>query len=255
MARNLYLVGTAGSGKSTLTHAFRTWMDSQGLNAICVNLDPGADALPFEPEVDIRDWIRLDEVMAKYGLGPNGAQVLAADLLALNTKEVGDVLESFEADYFLIDTPGQMELFTFRESSRIVIDAFGREDSALVYLNDPALVKQPSGLVSSLLLVATTQFRHSLPFVNVLSKADLLKPEELEQVVKWSLDPFDLYDALVRAEATPKIALDISFFESLERIGVYRRLVPVSSETMFGFEEVYNAVQQVFAGGEDLRPD
>ncbi|MEK6851087.1 MAG: ATP/GTP-binding protein, partial [Candidatus Thermoplasmatota archaeon] len=164
-------------------------------------------------------------------LGPNGAQVLAADLLALNTKEVADVLETFDTGYFLIDTPGQMELFTFRESSRIVIDAFGREDSALVYLNDPALVKQPSGLVSSLLLVATTQFRHSLPFVNVLSKADLLTPEELEQVVKWSLAPFALYDALVRAEMTPKTVLDVSFFESLEAIGVFRRLVPVSAET------------------------
>jgi GTPase SAR1 family protein len=255
VARNLYFIGTAGSGKSTLTHAFRTWMESQGLNAVTVNLDPGAESLPYEPEVDIRDWIRVDEIMDKQGLGPNGAQVVAADMLALNTKEVADVLETFETGYFLIDTPGQMELFTFRESSRVVIDAFGREDSALVYLNDPALVRQPSGLISSLLLVATTQFRHSIPFVNVLSKADLLTPEELEQVVKWSLDPFALYDALVTAEVTPKTTLDISFFESLETIGVYRRLVPVSSDAMFGFEDVYNHVQQVFEGGEDLRPD
>ena len=255
MARNLYLIGTAGSGKTTLTRAFRSWMESQGLDAVQVNLDPGADTLPYEPEVDIRDWIRLDEIMAQHGLGPNGAQVLAADMLALNAKEIGDVLETFETSYFLIDTPGQMELFTFRESARIVIDTFGREDSALVYLNDPALVKYASGFISSLLLVATTQFRHSLPFVNVLSKADLLQPEELEQVVKWSLDPFALYDALAKSEATPKTALDLTFFESLETIGVYRRLHPVSAEAMFGFEEIYNQVQQVFEGGEDLRPD
>src|SRR3990170_2202670 len=176
MARNLYLLGTAGSGKTTLTHAFQTWMQSLGLDSITVNLDPGVEDLPYEPDVDVRDWIRLDEIMAQRGLGPNGAQIVAADLLALNANEIAEVLGKFETNYVLIDTPGQMELFTFRESARVVIDTFGREDSALVYLNDPALVKQPSGLVSSMLLVATTQFRHALPFINVLSKSDLLTP-------------------------------------------------------------------------------
>jgi len=255
VARNLYFIGTAGSGKSTLTHAFRTWMESQGLDAVSVNLDPGADRLLYEPEVDIRDWIRLDEVMEQHGLGPNGAQVVAADMLALNANEVGRVLEGFETSYFLIDTPGQIELFTFREASRVIIDTFGREDTALVYLNDPALVKHPSGYISAILLAATTQFRHGVPFVNVLSKSDLLTPEELEQVVKWSLDPFALYDALVKGDVTPKTSLDVSFFESLETIGVYKRLHPISAETLFGFEEIYGQVQQVFEGGEDLRPD
>ena len=255
MARNLYFIGTAGSGKTALTQAFRVWMESQGLDALQVNMDPGVDSLPYEPAVDIRDWIRLDEIMRERGLGPNGAQIVAADMLALNAKEVADVLETFETSYFLIDTPGQMELFTFRESSGIVIDAFGRADSALVYLNDPALVKRASGFISSTLLVATTQFRHSLPFVNVLSKADLLTAEEREQIVQWSLDPFLLYDALVSGDATPKTTLDVSFFESLETIGVYKRLIPVSAEEMSGFEDVYDQIQQVFEGGEDLRPD
>jgi len=255
VARNLYFIGTAGSGKTALTQAFRVWMESQGLDALQVNMDPGVDSLPYEPAVDIRDWIRLDEIMRERGLGPNGAQIVAADMLALNAKEVADVLETFETSYFLIDPPGQMELFTFRESSGIVIDAFGRADSALVYLNDPALVKRASGFISSTLLVATTQFRHSLPFVNVLSKADLLTAEEREQIVQWSLDPFLLYDALVSGEATPKTTLDVSFFESLETIGVYKRLIPVSAEEMSGFEDVYDQIQQVFEGGEDLRPD
>jgi len=255
VARNLYFIGTAGSGKTALTQAFRVWMESQGLDALQVNMDPGVDSLPYEPAVDIRDWIRLDEIMRERGLGPNGAQIVAADMLALNAKEVADVLETFETSYFLIDTPGQMELFTFRESSGIVIDAFGRADSALVYLNDPALVKRASGFISSTLLVATTQFRHSLPFVNVLSKADLLTAEEREQIVQWSLDPFLLYDALVSGDATPKTTLDVSFFESLETIGVYKRLIPVSAEEMSGFEDVYDQIQQVFEGGEDLRPD
>jgi len=255
MARNLYFIGTAGCGKSTMVRAFHEWMASQGLDTVTVNLDPGAERVPYDIDVDVRDWIRLSDVMDEHGLGPNGAQVLAADLLAMNAGEIRDVMEPINTNYFLIDTPGQMELFTFRESARVLIDAFGREDSALAYLNDPALVKTPSGLISSVLLSATAQFRHVLPFVNILSKSDLMSPEELESVVNWSLDPLALYEALMADAATPKTLLDVEFMKGMETIGVYRKLVPVSSEVMSGFEEIYTQVQLVFEGGEDLRPD
>lgn len=252
MARNLYFLGTAGSGKSTMVYAFQMWMNSQGLDCITVNLDPGAESLQYSPDLDVRDYVNLEEIMAEQGLGPNGAQVAAADLVALNAKELADVLETFQTNYVLIDTPGQIELFTFRASGPIMIDAFGRDESALLYLNDPALVKTPSGFISSVMLSATMQFRHSLPFINVLSKSDMLPEEDLERIVKWSLDPFALYEALFAESATPKTLLDVEFLKSMETIGVYRRLHPVSSDITFGFEEVYSQVQMVFEGGEDI---
>lgn len=251
MGRVLYFVGTAGSGKTTMVHAFDIWMQQHGYDTVLANLDPGAEGLPYDPDVDIKDWVSLKEVMEDYGLGPNGAQVLAADMLALNIQEVAEVLDTFRTDYVLIDTPGQMELFTFRASSRAVVEALG-EEAFLVYLTDPALAKSPSGLVSSLLLSATTQFRHSLPFLNVLSKSDLLTEEELQRTLKWSSDPYDLYDALLEERSSSKALLDVEFLKALESTGVYRRLTPISSELMFGFEDLYTAVQQTFQGGEDI---
>ena len=73
--------------------------------------------------------------------------------------------------------------------------------------------------------------------------------------MKWSLDPFALYEALFEEAATPKTLLDVEFLKSIEVIGVYRRVHPVSSELTFGFEEIYSQVQQVFEGGEDLSKD
>ncbi|NOZ77450.1 MAG: hypothetical protein GXO65_07335 [Euryarchaeota archaeon] len=67
MAVNLYFIGTAGSGKTTLTGAFKTWMDQHGFDAVTVNLDPGVENLPYTPDVDIREWISLPEVMDRYG--------------------------------------------------------------------------------------------------------------------------------------------------------------------------------------------
>lgn len=255
MARNLYFIGTAGAGKSTMVYAFQLWMNSQGLDCVTVNLDPGAENLAYAPDVDVKDWVDLAKIMEEQELGPNGAQVAAADLLALNAKEIAATLDTFETPYFLIDTPGQIELFTFRSSGPFIVDAFGRADSALVYLNDPNLIRHPSGFISSVLLNATVQFRHGLPFINVLSKSDMLTEADLEKVVKWSLDPVALYEALFEDPATPKTLLDVEFLRGMESIGVYRRLFPVSSELMFGLEEIYNQVQQVFEGGEDLSKD
>lgn len=255
MGHLIYFIGTAGSGKTTMVRALREWVEQRGLDAVTVNLDPGAEELPYPVDVDIKDWVSLREVMEEYHLGPNGAQILAADMLALNAKEVAEVLETFRSDYILVDTPGQMELFTFRQSSRVIIEAFGEEDAFLVYLMDPALAKVPSGLVSGLLLSATAQFRHALPFLNVLSKSDLLAEEELQAVLRWSSDIYALYDALLEERASAKVVLDVEFLKALESIGVYKRLTPVSSELMFGFEDIYNAVQQALAGGEDALPD
>ena len=84
MARNLYFLGTAGSGKTTMVYAFQMWMNSQGLDCVTVNLDPGAEALQYSPDLDVRDYVNMEEIMAEQGLGPNGAQVAAADMVAMN---------------------------------------------------------------------------------------------------------------------------------------------------------------------------
>lgn len=226
-----------------------------GLDSITVNLDPGVDNLPYAAEVDVRDWVRLAEVMEKYGLGPNGAQIMAADLIGLRAIEVASVLHEFKTDYVFIDTPGQFELFTFREASRVIIDAFGRSDSFLLYLTDPVLGKSPSGLISSMLLATVTQFRHSLPFMGVLAKADLLSDSEVEKVSEMSGNPDVLMAALESEGISPQSVINAEFFKGLENIGAFTPLSPLSAVEMRGFEDVYTQVQMVFEGGEDLSPD
>lgn len=253
--RNIYFIGTAGSGKSSLVHAFKEWTELQGLDSVILNLDPGAETVPYVPEVDIRDWVRLDEVMVEYALGPNGAQIVCSDMIALNAKEVAQTVDTFKSNYLLIDTPGQMELFAFRQSSTVIVDALGKEDSFLVFLSDPQLSRTPSGFVSSLMLCAVTHFRFLVPFINVLSKSDLLTDEELGRIMGWSRDPYSLYDSFSGEHGTPQTVLSIELFKAMESVGVYRELTPVSSEVPSGMEDIYNAIQQTFEGGEDLSPD
>lgn len=254
MAENvkIYFTGTAGSGKTTLVESFQYWMQQKGYDAITVNLDPGAERIPYSADVDIRDWVRLSEIMDRYGLGPNGAQVVCADMIGINAAEVKEAIDEFKTDYILIDTPGQIELFAYRESSHTVIKMLGEENSLLAFLFDPLLARDPMGFVSLIVLSASVQFRFQLPFVNVLAKADMLGEDAINDILVWGKDTMELENALIKKGKGMEKESSLELLKALKDISAYRSLTPISSETMMGMEDLYNAVQQVFMGGEDL---
>jgi GTPase SAR1 family protein len=251
----VYFIGTAGSGKSTLTYNFKQWMNNRGLDAITVNLDPGADNLSYDPDVDIRDWISLKEIMESYNLGPNGAQIAAADMLALNTTDIKKSIEKFKTDYVLIDTPGQLELFVFREAGKYIIKFLNPERSIIGYILDPALAKTASGFLSQLLLSINTSFRLGHPQINILSKVDLLNEEELDQLKKWVDESEELENAILEEKATIYREMSEGILRLIDEFKVHNQLFPTSKTKFFGIEDIYSQIQLQFEGGEDLMSD
>ena len=250
----LFFAGTAGSGKTSLVRAFHEWTKQSGLDAARVNLDPGSEDGPNEWDVDIREWVRLADVMDEYGLGPNGAQVASADLIALKVFEVKQAIAELKGDYVLVDTPGQVELFAFRESSRAIVEALGGDRALVAFLFDPTLARTASGFVSILLLSANVEFRFRLPMLNVLSKSDLLTPEQLEEIQRWGSEPDRLEEAVRSEYPTPEVQLSAEVFRAVATAGSMGTVIPTSSEQHQGLESLYRAAQQAFAGGEDLEP-
>jgi GTPase SAR1 family protein len=251
----LYLIGTAGSGKSTLTYNFQKWMSLRGLDAIAVNLDPGAENLPYEPDVDIRDWISLKEIMDSYGLGPNGAQIACADMLALNTEDIKKSIESFKTDYVLMDTPGQLELFVFREAGKYLIKFLNPEQSMIAYILDPALAKNASGYVSQLLLSISTNFRLGKPQINLLSKADMLTEKDLQKIKDWTSSKDELENGLLNEEASVYREMSEGLLNLIDDFGTNSKIYPTGKEDFFGIEDIYTQIQIQFKGGEDLMSD
>jgi hypothetical protein len=250
-----YFIGTAGSGKSTLTGNVNQWIKLRGLDTVIVNLDPGAENLPYEPDVDIRDWISLKEVMETNELGPNGAQIACADMIALNTDDVKESITSFKSDYILVDTPGQIELFVFRESGKYTVNFLSPKTSVICYLLDPLLARTASGFVSQLLLSITTNFRLNQPQINILSKADLLSKKDQEIIMKWSTDPEEIDEALINEEASVYREMSEGILQLIKEFGGHTRLIPTSKKNFFGIEDIYTDIQMQFAGGEDLMKD
>ncbi len=251
----LYLIGTAGSGKSTLTDNFKKWMNLKGLDAITVNLDPGAENLPYDPDVDIRDWISLKEVMETYSLGPNGAQIACADMLALNTEDVKKSIESFKTDYILMDTPGQLELFVFREAGKYIIEFFQPDRSVIGYLLDPSLAKTASGFVSQILLSLNTNFRLGKPHMNILSKIDLLEEKELEKIMRWGNSTFELENAIYNEQASIYREMSEKILSLIAEFQEKTRLFKTGLPEYMGIDDLYTSIQMQFKGGEDLTPD
>ena len=230
----VYFIGTAGSGKSTLTYNYKRWMELRSLDAIAVNLDPGEENLPYEPDVDIRDWISLKEIMDTYGLGPNGAQIACADMLALNTSDIKKSIESFKTDYVLMDTPGQLELFVFREAGKYIVKFLNPKRSIIAYLLDHALAKTASGFVSQLLLSLSTNYRLGASQVNILSKADVLSDQELDAVKRWSQDPDEIYNTILGEKASVHREMSEAILRLIKNFQDQTHLFPTGKEDFFG---------------------
>ena len=258
----LFVVGTAGAGKSSLVTAFQRWARFLEVDVLTINLDPGAERVHYDPEFDVRDLVSLSDVMDEYDLGPNGAQILAADLVASQAEDVFEEIDGISGDIMVVDTPGQVELFAFREASSHLVDVIGQGRACLVFLFDPMLSQTPSGFVSQMLLSSIVHFRLGLPTANFLSKSDLLDPETLEKILEWgeNLDVLEsaLYEessqqSLNAAQGGQRAEFAIGQLRMMKHASIQPGLIPLSSEMEEGLADILTFAQSIFGGMADTR--
>jgi GTPase SAR1 family protein len=246
----VFFIGTAGSGKSLLTAAFAEWLKIAKQEAICVNLDPGALRLPYTPDVDVRDFVRIDDLMDKYNLGPNGALVLAADLIADQIEAITREVEEFNADIVLVDTSGQMELFAFRESGPFIASELTKQPKAIVYLFDSLFSLNPLNYVSNLFLSAAVYNRFLIPQIPVLSKIDLLEHKDVDTIVDWSAKPQALESAIEEKLSGTRRLLSRNMMHAIYQLGLRFLLTPLSAKTNEGMLNLNTSLERVFTGGD-----
>ncbi len=246
----LYFVGTAGSGKSTLTHTFARWLRDAKLSVGTVNLDPGVLQLPYGPDIDVRDFVSLQGIMEQYNLGPNGGLIASIDLISAHLETLQEEIKDLGVDFLLFDTPGQIELFAFRETGPIIVSSLGEESRMLIYLVDAALGKTPAGLISSLLLSASVLVRFNLPHLNVLSRADLLNEDDLEQLTNWLDDSDQLIYALQQSRNELQAELSGALVNAIHRIFSGLEVVPLSAKNMETLDLLFSHVSNTLTGGE-----
>ena len=112
--RAIFIVGTAGVGKSLLTSQIFDYYSRNGAFVGTLNLDPGVENLPYTCDVDARDYVDILSIMRQYDLGPNGALIMAYDLIASKIEDLQHDIDNVNPDYLIVDTPGQIELFAYK---------------------------------------------------------------------------------------------------------------------------------------------
>jgi len=245
-----FIIGTAGSGKSLLTAAFSEWLKMQKQDVVTVNLDPGVLELPYSPDVDVRDYVDVTSLMDEYQLGPNAALIMAADLIAEEIDKVAAEIEALNPDIVLVDTPGQMELFAFRASGPFIVNEITKEPKAIIYLFDCIFCMNPLNYVSNMFLSAAVYNRFLTPQIHVLSKCDLLKPEDVNKIVDWSASPKKLEDAIEKRLSGMKRILSREIMKAIYSLGMRFLLIPVSARTNEGLLNLNTALERVLVGGE-----
>ncbi len=247
--KSIFLTGTAGSGKSSLCSALLPWYEEKNATVASVNLDPGVQELPYEPDIDIRDFLDISTVMQNYKLGPNGALIMAADLVATRLNDVQESLDSINPDYAIFDTPGQIELFAYRNSGPYIVENLRSEGKTVLFMFDSTLVSTPRNFVSIALLAASIQLRLKTPQISVLSRKDLLGPN-LRKVMSWSSNARKLEESLMQ-DSTASYELDSFVLRDLARAGVGYELYPVSSTTREGLIELSAIITRQMNQGEE----
>ncbi|MEM0364826.1 MAG: ATP/GTP-binding protein [Candidatus Nitrosocaldus sp.] len=246
----IFILGTAGSGKSTLASRLVELYASKNAYAITLNLDPGVIDLPYEPDVDVREYVSIDEIMSKYRLGPNGALILASDLIADRLDEIQRDVDELNPDYVIVDTPGQMELFAYRASGMIFAKEFRCDAKASIFLFDPMLVNSPLNILSIALLATSIRLRLGLAQVNVLSKIDLIR-DRVAEIIGYSADLTRLEYALQREKDSELYMLGISLLKGI-RHSISMGLLAVSSLTYEGMVNLTAALARMLKEGEDV---
>ena len=245
----IFILGTAGSGKSELTHVFTRWLEMQGENTLAVNLDPGAITIPYSANVDVRDYIKVEALMEEYGLGPNGGLMLASELMVELIEQLSSDINDFGPDVAIVDTPGQLEMFAFRDVGAQIAEGISEEGKGIIYLFDSALCRDPLNYVMNMFLASAINSRFMLPQISVLSKADVLG-DGLEEIEGWAEDPLNLKEAIDSRLSGMNRLISQDMMDVIDRLGVEFDPIPISTRTNLGFNRLYSTVTQVFMGGE-----
>ena len=245
-----FIIGTAGSGKSLFTAAFSEWLKLSKQDVAVVNLDPGALKLPYSPDVDVRNYVDVGNIMEKYGLGPNGAVILAADLIADEVENLTRDIEAVDADIVLVDTPGQMELFAFRASGPYIVDELTKEPKAIVYLFDAVFSINPLNYVSNMFLSAAVYNRFFHPQIHLLSKIDLIPKKEVERIAEWSSNPRALDDSIEQKLEDRKRLFSRNMMHAISQLGLKFLLIPVSAKTNEGLINFNTTLERILTQGE-----
>jgi len=238
----LLVIGMAGTGKTSLMQRLSAHLHEKGTPPYIVNLDPAVTYMPYGPNIDIRDTVDYKNVMKQYKLGPNGGILTACNLFATRFDQVIQLCESkTDVEYILVDTPGQIEIFTWSASGAIVTEAFASSfPTSVVYVCDTPRCIRPNVFMSNMLQAVSILYKCKLPMLLAFNKVDVARHEF---ALEW-MEDFEVFSAAVDHESSYSSSMSRSLCLVLDEFYQNLNTVGVSAVTGEGMEMFFEAAQR-----------
>ncbi|RAH66125.1 putative signal sequence-binding GTPase GPN3 [Aspergillus aculeatinus CBS 121060] len=175
------VMGPAGAGKTTFCSAVIQQLQNTRRSCFYVNLDPAAETFSYEPDLDIRELITLEDVMEELGLGPNGGLIYCFEFLLQNLDFLTEALDPLSEEYLIIfDMPGQIELYTHIPLLPSLVQFLSRAGPLNIslcaaYLLESTFVVDKAKFFAGTLSAMSAMLMLEMPHVNILTKMDQVK--------------------------------------------------------------------------------
>lgn len=242
------VLGAAGAGKSTFCSNLIQHLQNNKRPCFYVNLDPAAEEFAFEPDLDIKDLISLEDVMEEMSLGPNGGLIYCFEFLMENLDFLTDPLEEVTEDYLIVfDMPGQIELYThvpiLPNLVKVLMQGSLNIRMCAAYLLEATFVVDRPKFFAGTLSAMSAMMMLEMPHINILSKMDLIKGQvakrDLKRFVDVDADLIDDDPARKTAnEDDNKKYQDPASTESLMSGSAFHKLNKAVAELIDGFSMV-----------------
>jgi hypothetical protein len=251
MVKAVIVTGLAGSGKTMLSYSLMEWYKNIKQDIAILNLDPGVLNLPYKPDVDVREFINIWNLMEKHSIGPNSALILSMDLLLDYIERINNLVNQLNPKILIVDTPGQMEIFAYRMSGKFFVDLLDVEEKMLIFVLDGVFVSDPRNLLSNLLVSASVKIRFELPFILVLNKLDLISKESERRLQRWLSNPNYLYESLSSHYSEDEAMFLVRMFRSMKSYDLLSNYIPLSAITLENLDLLIQAISRVLFRGHE----
>lgn len=143
--------------------------------------------------------------------------------------------------HILVDTPGQIEIFTWSASGAIITDTLAATYPTVVaYIIDTPRTTSPATFMSNMLYACSILYKTKLPFILVFNKTDVVSHSF---AVDWMTD-FESFQQALQQDTTYMSSLMNSMSLVLDEFYSHLKVVGVSAVTGEGMDEFFQAVDE-----------
>lgn len=227
------VLGPAGSGKTTLVKKLKEY------GTISINLDPASEA---EADIDIRQWVRTEQIQKKFSLGINGALLKSMEMIAERDEWIDE-----RDEIKVIDTSGQLEIFLYHDYGKRIIQKLLLHDIVTsIFVIDAMEASSVENYLSLLAQNAIINLRLGIPLLTAINKIDVTSKEKLLHFIEKNA----MSKMLEGGDALRNLAKGL--MEYVEYTSIFQRPLLVSAKTGEGIDNLYSAIYEVHCGCGDI---